>query len=281
MDLQISANLVNFPHNSGSSAVALYRNKVQGSFTDESLLIDALVYGFRNPPNNGVIDALLPGQTQMQIGSEFSQGDRSISRCTCCVTLMSAAFTLTQPTPGLDNLCITDTTVATPTDVIINEVSPRTGGADSIEYVELRGPPGTRLDAFTLVLATSTKDGPRYYSAFSLIGRAIASDGMFVMGTSNVSPPPNALFPPSGSGVIRSGEGAVAIYHMPYSASIQGAPVTVTDLVDAVVFSNDSTQSSTQLSSILTPGFNSFFTGNFRSVVYFYIILKIKYDFLS
>ena len=233
---------------------------------DDDELVDAMVYGYRDPPSTQLIVALLPGQSQIQINSEFSQGDMSISRCKCCQKLHGSAFALTAPTPQGDNLCQTGTTLATPTAIIINEVRPGTQGSNSKEFVELRGPPGTRLDAYTLVLAASSNKGPVYYNAFSLESRFISSEGKFVIGTSNVIPPPNALFPVSGDSVIRPGEGAVAVYQMPYSATIMGSRVTSEDLVDAVVFTNDSSQSTRKLSSVLTPGFQGFFTGNFRSV---------------
>ncbi|XP_033624936.1 uncharacterized protein LOC117288251 isoform X2 [Asterias rubens] len=266
VDLEISPSIANFPHNTGSNAVVLYKDKGTASSMDDDELVDAMVYGYRDPPSTQLIDALLPGQSQIQINSEFSQGDMSISRCKCCQKLHGSAFALTAPTPQGDNLCQTGTTVATPTAIIINEVRPGTQGSNSKEFVELRGPPGTRLDAYTLVLAASSNKGPVYYNAFSLESRFISSEGKFVIGTSNVIPPPNALFPVSGDSVIRPGEGAVAVYQMPYSATIMGSRVTSEDLVDAVVFTNDSSQSTRKLSSVLTPGFQGFFTGNLSAI---------------
>ncbi|XP_022081290.1 uncharacterized protein LOC110974170 [Acanthaster planci] len=259
VDLEISTS--DFLHSDVSSAVALYKDNDQ---TSAAVLLDAVVYGVENPSSMAVLDLLTPGQPQVQVSPDFGRGDASISRCACCVPLASVAFALTTPTPGQENRCLVGTSASTPSNVIISEVSPRNGGAESGEYVELRGPPGAHLDAFTLVLSSSSKTGPVYYYSLPLTRRVIPSDGIFVIGSGSVSPPVDALFPQSEEAVIRPGEGAVSIYRNSDSQFIQGTPVTSAGLVDAVVFTNVTEGSSSELSSIL--GFASIYARNFSAV---------------
>ncbi|XP_038046951.1 uncharacterized protein LOC119721160 isoform X2 [Patiria miniata] len=261
VDFPISGS--DFLRSDGSGAVALYKEDSDQS--TNLVLTDAVVYGSGNQPSTAVVDLLTPGQNLVRVGPDFGRGESSITRCVCCVPLASVAFTVSAPTPGQENRCVASTMPTMPANVIISEVGLQARGAGLGEYVELRGPPGASLDTFTLVLAESSKQGPVYYYSLSLERRVIPSDGVFVIGAVDLTPPVDALFPQSsGAPFIRPGKGAVCIYRSSDSQFIEGAAVTSTGLMDAVVFTNISSESSSELSAIL--GFDSIFTGNFSAV---------------
>ncbi len=117
--------------------------------------------------------------------------------------------------------------------LVINEVDADQVGTDTQEFVELYdgGVGHVSLNGKTLVLFNGATD-----TAYTVVtfGPSDFTDanGFFVVGDSAVSPTPNKLFSTS-SNSIQQGPDAVALYSGAFSV---GAPVTTTNLIDALVY---------------------------------------------
>src|SRR6187401_200834 len=68
----------------------------------------------------------------------------------------------------------------------IAEVSPDQPGTDALEFVELAGPPGLRLDGYRLVFFDSGPNSAAAYRSVDLRGHAIGSGGRLVIGAAPV-----------------------------------------------------------------------------------------------
>jgi uncharacterized repeat protein (TIGR01451 family) len=121
------------------------------------------------------------------------------------------------------------------TDVIINEVDSDTPGADAAEFVELYdgGAGNTSLSGLVVVLFNGSND--LSYRAIDLDGRATDAAGYFTIG--NAAVPGVDLIVPGDT--LQNGQDAVALYAANGSDFPNNTPVTVTNLVDAVVYDTD------------------------------------------
>lgn len=231
-DLLVPGRQQLIPNDAGG--IALYhgdiRNYTQGQAPTNDNLQDAVVYGSQDVINKVFIDTLLPGQKQITEDQGFLSGDESIIRCQCCNPLQTSAFKLGRPTPGRRNPCITPTAPSS-TEVFINEIGVRTR-LFSNDYIELRGMPNLAMDNYFIVLY-----GINGTSYFSLqLEKTIGSDGFYLIGSANMSPPPIVRFPPSRGGTIHEDGGALALYHG-YAGDVpKGSDVTDKNLIDAIVY---------------------------------------------
>lgn len=132
--------------------------------------------------------------------------------------------------------------------VVLNEVDIDTPGSDTQQFVELSGPPGTALDGLALVLYDGADDAS--YEVYDLDGFATdLSEGLFVAG--NAAVPVVDLVIPNGS--LQLGADAVALYVGSASDFPGDTPVTVTNLIDALVYDTDDPDD-VGLLTALTPG---------------------------
>ena len=117
--------------------------------------------------------------------------------------------------------------------VLINELNSNVPGQDTKEYIELynSGTVSVSLDDYVIVLFDGTTNAAYY--VLSLQGGSIASDGYFVIGSSNVVPNPDVDFG-TGVNIVQNGDDAVALYRGPIAEFTVGMSVTATSLVDAV-----------------------------------------------
>ncbi|MBN1641101.1 MAG: ExeM/NucH family extracellular endonuclease [Anaerolineae bacterium] len=118
------------------------------------------------------------------------------------------------------------------TGILINEVDADTAGADTLEFVELYdgGSGGTDLSGLAVVFYNGNTDSS--YAAFDLDGCATDVDGYFVLGNAAL-PAADLTFPDN---TLQNGADAVALYLADSAAFPTGAPVTTTDLLDALVY---------------------------------------------
>ncbi|MDN3492716.1 endonuclease [Winogradskyella bathintestinalis] len=125
--------------------------------------------------------------------------------------------------------------------LIINELDADTPSTDTEEFIELKSQsPNFATDGFILVFFNgSSSGGDKSYFVYDLNGLVTDINGLLVIGSTNVSPFPQALIPES---VMQNGADAVGIYQ----ASVEDFPeetiATQNNLIDALVYgTNDST----------------------------------------
>jgi len=131
--------------------------------------------------------------------------------------------------------------------VVINEVDADTAGSDALEFIELYGAPNTPLDGVVVVLFNG--NGDVSYAAYDLDGFALDGNGFFVLGNAAVA---NVdLVIPNSS--LQNGADGVAVYRGDGADFPNGTAVTVTGLLDALVYdTNDGDDAG--LLVLLNPG---------------------------
>lgn len=116
--------------------------------------------------------------------------------------------------------------------VVINEVdADQTGNPDTMEFVELHGPPNTSLNGLVVVFMNGATDTS--YEAFDLDGWQTGATGHFLLGNVLVTPIPDIVFP---NGTLHNGADAVALYAGSASDFPNGTLATTTNLLDAIVY---------------------------------------------
>ncbi len=137
-----------------------------------------------------------------------------------------------------------------PPGLIINEIDADTPGSDTREFIELydSGVGHTPLDDLVVVLFNGSTD--KSYRAFDLDGFGTDAAGFFVMGGSEVVPPPDLIIP---NGSLQNGADAVALFAGDADDFPNGTPVTTDFLVDAVVYDSDDADDPGLL-ALLNPG---------------------------
>ena len=122
------------------------------------------------------------------------------------------------------------------TTIVINEVDSDTPGSDLAEFVELFGPANESLTGMVLVFYNGSND--LSYFAQDLDGFTLDATGFFVAGNPGV-PNVDVTFAPGGTGLLQNGADAVAIYFGNGGDFPNGTPLTLTGLIDAVVYDTD------------------------------------------
>ncbi len=118
--------------------------------------------------------------------------------------------------------------------VMINEVDADTDGTDVLEFVELYdgGVGNTALDGYVLVFFNGDNDD-KSYAAYDLDGYSTDANGYFLLGNAGVVPTPSIVFPSNG---LQNGADAVALYQDDAASFPSGTLVTLTNLIDAIVY---------------------------------------------
>ncbi len=127
--------------------------------------------------------------------------------------------------------------------IVINEVDADQTGTDSAEFIELYdgGTGNTSLDGYVLVLFNGSDDAS-YGGAIDLDGYSTDADGYFVVGSANVANVDLIAFTTNG---IQNGADAVALYSGYNDTDFPGdTPVTLTNLIDALVYDTDDSDDS-------------------------------------
>lgn len=136
--------------------------------------------------------------------------------------------------------------------IVINEIDADNPGSDQLEFVELKSVnPNFPLDGYVLVFYNETNVSS--YFTIDLDGYTTDINGIAHFGNSLVNPSPMGIFY---NGAIQNGPDVVALYQadatdFPFDSSTNtGTLATTTNLIDAVAYTN-STSQPTNLMSIL------------------------------
>jgi hypothetical protein len=144
--------------------------------------------------------------------------------------------TVVSPDASYDGLAVDPVEVEIRDDdaptIVLNELDSDTPGTDVLEFVELYdgGVGNVSLNGLSVVFYNGADD--RSYRSFDLDGFVTDSDGFFVLGNSAV-PNVDLVFPNS---FLQNGADAVALYNANGSAFPNGSPVTLSGLLDALVY---------------------------------------------
>ncbi|MGB5820499.1 MAG: DUF5689 domain-containing protein [Saonia sp.] len=148
-------------------------------------------------------------------------------------------------TPGEENEVVI---VIEPINLIINELDADTSGTDALEFIELYdgGAGNAALDGYVLVLYNGSGDSS--YNAFDLDGFTTDANGYFVLGNTDV---PGAAIIFSGNG-LQNGADAVALYEGNAADFPNGTALSLTNLVDAIVYDTNDADDATLLTLLNT-----------------------------
>ncbi|MBI5541145.1 MAG: fibronectin type III domain-containing protein [Bacteroidia bacterium] len=136
-----------------------------------------------------------------------------------------------------------------PATVLINELDCDQTGNDSLEFVELYdgGVGNYPLDGYTVVFYNGSTD--QSYLSFDLDGYTTDNNGYFVIGNSTVSGSSITF----ADNLLQNGADAVALYTDNASTFPAGTTLTLTNLVDAIVYET-SDPTDVQLLTLLNSG---------------------------
>lgn len=135
--------------------------------------------------------------------------------------------------------------------VVINELDADTPSTDVLEFIELKSnDPLASLDGYCLVFYNGGSNGLNNVSYFAvdLDGMVTDGNGILLLSNSLVNPSGSYIFQ---NNTIQNGPDAVAIYIGDASDFPINTPATSSNLIDALVYSNSSTTTATNLMSIL------------------------------
>ncbi|XP_078592378.1 uncharacterized protein LOC144871166 isoform X2 [Branchiostoma floridae x Branchiostoma japonicum] len=229
-------------------ALAVYHGKRLGDFpvgsnvTTEGL-VDAVVYGTRD------VDRLLSILTPEQPAITASTGNTGVDTLARCFSqhhFSLVSFTTgAVPTPAAPNSCPLP-------PLVINELKLL---PEDTEYIELssQGRPYFPLQSIVVV----------FYSADGLSYKSIGIDkvrtdekGLYLIGSTGMTPQPDFTVQPPASGFIKNGPNAVALYQGRRTSFLRGTLAANASLIDAVVYSSGQNTSLHNLTNVLTPGRN-------------------------
>ena len=135
--------------------------------------------------------------------------------------------------------------------VVINEIDADNPGSDIFEFVELKSStPNFPLDGYVLVFFNDSNSSSYY--TFDLDGFVTDINGIIHFGNVAVSPAAVGIIP---NNKIQNGPDVVSLYlgngsDFPYTTST-GTLATLTNLIDAVAYSNSSSSAPSNLMAIL------------------------------
>lgn len=128
--------------------------------------------------------------------------------------------------------------------IVINEIDADNPGSDQLEFVELKSSsPNFNLDGYVLVFFNETNSSS--YFTIDLDGYTTDINGIAHFGNSSVNPAPMAVFY---NGAIQNGPDVVALYQadatdFPFDAATStGTLATTTNLIDALAYTNSTSQ---------------------------------------
>ena len=136
--------------------------------------------------------------------------------------------------------------------LVINELDANDLSTDNEEFIELKSSvPNFSTDGFILVFfngndASSAND--RSYLVLDLNGYTTDGNGLLVLGNLDVSPSPQVII---SNGLFQNGVDAVGIYETSASNFPDFTLATTTDLVDALVYDTDDSNSNSGIDTVL------------------------------
>ncbi|CAM5087099.1 unnamed protein product [Natator depressus] len=236
----------------GGDAVALYHSTTftysVGMAVTEAGLVDAVVYKSRASDRaDKLLKVLTPGQNILYEDDSHSSQDESLSRCNSQSPRVHSSFQVTTITPFGENAC-TNSSAPSPTapSLLINELS-MTNSTASYQFIELKGKPGATLGGYTLVFF-SGQDG-KAYASIPLQG-TFGTTGLFVIAPSGPPRPDQQLPFIRNAPSVRRGSSAVAVYNSRQARIPVDMMVNLENLVDAVVYTWESSTGKGQLNRL-------------------------------
>lgn len=118
--------------------------------------------------------------------------------------------------------------------LVINEIDADTPGSDTAEFLELKWTPNTSLDGYIVVFFNGSND--LSYATIDLTGKTTDANGFFILANESLATGSDIVLPAGGSGFIQNGPDAVAIYQTAAANFPDASPVSMTNLVDALVY---------------------------------------------
>ena len=131
--------------------------------------------------------------------------------------------------------------------IVINEVDSDTDGTDVAEFIELKWTPNTALDGYVVVLFNGADD--LSYDSFDLDGKSTDANGFFILANTPLAE--SGDIDMGASGKIQNGPDAVAVYQANGTDFPNDTPITLTNLIDVIIYDTDEADDSGLLS-----GFN-------------------------
>lgn len=189
-----------------------------------------------------VFDEQVQNEEIITIGSPYSTNDWEKITVDVPNTVTTVGFIINvkqnggSDYAGFDAVGLSGTLIAK-AEIVINELDADTSGTDTLEFVELYdgGTGNTSLDGHVLVFYNGSNN--ESYRTVDLSGEKTNAEGYFVIGNKDV-PNVGIIIPSNG---LQNGADAVGLYSGNVSDFPNGSSVTVTNLLDAVVYdTNDS-----------------------------------------
>jgi len=167
-----------------------------------------------------------------QCASRLTSIKSNLIRLTTIGFMLLAYVAQAQQIESISALAVDNQAIFGSTGVLINEVDADTTGTDVMEFVELfdGGVGNTPLDGLVLVLFNGNGDSS--YNAFDLDGMSTDANGYFVIGNTAVASV-DLVFASNG---LQNGADAVALYQDDAVNFPNGTAVSITNLIDAVVY---------------------------------------------
>ncbi|MCF8713316.1 T9SS type A sorting domain-containing protein [Joostella atrarenae] len=217
----------------GADAVALYQADAtdfpNGTEVETTNLIDAIVYDTNDSDDAELLVLLNDNQPQVNEDFNSNKDFHSLQRYANGSGGLrnTETYVAAIPTPGTSN-----TNALEQINLLINEIDVDTPGSDVAEFIELYdgGIGNIALDGFVLVLYNG--NGDAVYNAFDLSGYVTNADGYFVLGNEGVANV-SLVF---GANGLQNGADAVALYQGSINDFQNGAVLTTSGLIDAVVY---------------------------------------------
>ncbi|MDC9723448.1 MAG: T9SS type A sorting domain-containing protein, partial [Urechidicola sp.] len=116
--------------------------------------------------------------------------------------------------------------------IVINESDADTAGTDVAEFIELFWTANTALDGYSVVLFNGSDD--MSYQAFDLDGYSTDANGFFIL--ANTPLVVAGDYDMGASNVLQNGADAIAIYQDDATNFPNDTPMTMTNLIDALVY---------------------------------------------
>lgn len=234
-DLEVSpaTNLIQ----NGADAIALYQADAavfpDGAAITTDNLVDAIVYGTSDADDLELLVLLNTGEPQVDENAGGDGTAHSNQRIPNGAggNRNTSTYAQLPPTPGAEN-----NAPAPDVSIVINEIDSDQTGTDAAEFVELYdgGAGNSDLSGLTLVFFNGSSDTA--YEAFDLDGQTTNADGYFVLcgNAANVANCDLDVSPDEN--LIQNGADAIALYVGDAGSFTDGTPVSLIDLVDAIVY---------------------------------------------
>ncbi|CAI5792225.1 LTD domain-containing protein [Podarcis lilfordi] len=235
----------------GPDAIALYfgtKKLHEGMTVTNEGLVDALVHKSKMSDRaDELVRVLTPGVEPFLEDPFFRTTDEALERC--WGTDSHWFFQVGAPTPAMDNHCIPFSQL-NESAVLINEVN-IVSSPGEFEFVELQGRPSSQVDGLVLVLIEGSTQ--EIYFVMEVHGKT-SPDGLLLLGPGQFNSSVDLPFPQnSRRPLLRAGANAVALYRGTPASFAEGAAVSATDLLDALVYST-AESADLKLQDVLTPG---------------------------